>query len=78
MHQTSRRTLLAGAMVLGGTTAAAAQDETAQPIVGRKGRTILDPRDPAREGENSDFLQPGRPLITAQFPICDIRFPIPT
>jgi oxalate decarboxylase len=57
MPQTSRRTLLAGAMVLGA-TAAAAQDKTTQPIEGHKGATVLGPRDPARENENHDFLRP--------------------
>jgi len=44
--------------MLGATAAAAAQDKTAQPIEGKKGATILGPRDPAREIENPDFLQP--------------------
>ena len=56
MPQTSRRALLTGAMMLGATAAAAAQDKTAQPIEGKKGATILGPRDPAREIENPDFL----------------------
>ena len=55
--QTSRRTLLAGAMVLGATAVAAAQDKTARPL-GNKGATILGPRDPVRENENPDFVQP--------------------
>jgi oxalate decarboxylase len=58
MPQASRRTLLAGAMAFGATAAAAADDKTAQPIVGNKGATILGPRDPTREGENPDFLRP--------------------
>ena len=58
MFETSRRTLLAGAMVLGATTVAAAQDKTSQPIVGKKGGTILVPRDFLRENENPDFLRP--------------------
>ena len=58
MPQTSRRTLLAGALVLGTTAAAAAQDKPSQPIEGKKGATILGPRDPARESENPDFLRP--------------------
>ena len=44
--------------MLGATAAAAAQDKTAQPIERKKGATILGPRDPAREIENPDFLQP--------------------
>jgi oxalate decarboxylase len=44
-------------MVLGA-TAAAAQDKTPQPIVGKKGAPILGPRDPARESEQPDFLRP--------------------
>jgi oxalate decarboxylase len=58
MFQTSRRTLLAGAVVLGSTAAAAAQNKTSQPIEGKKGAPILGPRDPAREIENPDFLRP--------------------
>jgi len=58
MSQTSRRRLLTGAMVLGATVTAAAQDKAPEPVVGKKGATILGPRDPARESENPDFLQP--------------------
>jgi oxalate decarboxylase len=58
MPETTRRTLLAGAMVLGATAAAAAQDKASQPIVGNKGGTILGPRDRTREDENPDFLRP--------------------
>ncbi|MBO0717319.1 MAG: cupin domain-containing protein, partial [Rhizobiales bacterium] len=53
----TRRSLLAGAMVLSA-SAAAAQDKTTQPIEGKKGATILGPRDPTRENENRDFMQP--------------------
>ncbi len=44
-------------MVLGATAVAAAQDKTARPL-GNKGATILGPRDPVRENENPDFVQP--------------------
>jgi oxalate decarboxylase len=45
-------------MVLGATAVVAAQDKSSQPIVGKKGGTILGPRDQAREDENPDFLRP--------------------
>jgi oxalate decarboxylase len=70
MLETSRRTLLAGAMVLGATSVASAQDKT-QPIVGKKGGTILGPRDPTREGENPDFL---RPPVTDHGSIPNLRY----
>jgi oxalate decarboxylase len=56
MSQT-RRSLIAGAMVLSA-SAAAAQEKSTQPVEGNKGATILGPRDPARENENRDFMQP--------------------
>ncbi|MBV9532003.1 MAG: cupin domain-containing protein [Bradyrhizobium sp.] len=58
MPHASRRTLLAGAMALGATAAAAGEDNPPQPVEGNKGATILGPRDPAREGESPDFLRP--------------------
>jgi len=54
----TRRTLLAGAMVLSASAAAAQDNKTTQPIEGKKGATILGPRDPTRENENHDFIQP--------------------
>jgi hypothetical protein len=36
MTKTTRRTILAGAAVLGATVAAAAQDKTPEPIVGKE------------------------------------------
>jgi oxalate decarboxylase len=53
----TRRSLLAGAAVLGLTTAAAAQSST-QPIEGNRGGTILGPRNGQLEQENHDVLQP--------------------
>jgi len=58
MFEASRRTLLAGTMVLGATTLASAQNQTSQPIVGKRGGSILGPRDSAREDESPDFLRP--------------------
>jgi oxalate decarboxylase len=58
MPDTTRRSLLAGAMVLGATAAAAAQDQTNQPIEGNRGAPILGPRNPPREAQNPDILRP--------------------
>ena len=59
MSDPTRRTLLAGSMVLSATAAAAAaQGNAPNPIEGNKGATILGPRDPDREAENPDFLTP--------------------
>lgn len=57
MSDPTRRTLLAGAMVLGATAAAAAQNRS-EPIEGKKGASILGPRNPAREAQNPDLMQP--------------------
>jgi oxalate decarboxylase len=59
MSQTSRRALLAGAAILT-VGAAAAQDRKSapQPVEGDKGAPILGPRNPPREAENPDLLQP--------------------
>lgn len=55
----TRRTLLAGAMVLTATAAAAAtQDTKSNPIEGKQGGTILGPRNDELEKQNSDYLQP--------------------
>ena len=57
MSQPSRRALLAGAALSAGT--AMAQDRSApQPVKGDKGAPILGPRNPPREAQNPDFLQP--------------------
>jgi len=53
----TRRGLLASAAVLGVSTAAAAQTAN-EPIEGKQGGTILGPRNPAREAENPQALQP--------------------
>lgn len=53
----SRRTLLAGTMLLSATAVAAAQGAP-NPVKGDKGATILGPRDPARAAENPDLLTP--------------------
>ena len=58
MPQASRRTLLAGAMVVAATATAAAGDKATQPIEGKKGATVLGPRDPTRANENPNFFQP--------------------
>jgi oxalate decarboxylase len=71
MSCTTRRTVLAGAMVLGATAAAAARDKTLQPIEGKKGTTILGPRDTAREDENPDFM---RPPVTDHGAIPNLRY----
>ncbi len=52
----TRRSLLAGAAILGATTAVAAQSN--QPIEGNRGGTILGPRNEPLEQENPDVLQP--------------------
>src|SRR5258706_14800405 len=59
MSQTSRRALLAGAAMLT-VGAAAAQDQKSapQPVEGDKGAPILGPRNPPREAQNPDLLQP--------------------
>lgn len=53
----TRRTLLAGAALVGVTTAAAAQAAN-EPAEGNRGGTILGPRNPGRETENPDILRP--------------------
>jgi oxalate decarboxylase len=59
MSDPTRRTLLAGAMILSATGAAtAAQDKALNPIEGNKGGTILGPRNPERAAQEPDFLQP--------------------
>jgi oxalate decarboxylase len=60
MSHPSRRALLAGAMVVGAASAAAAQDSNRSlaPIVGNKGGTILGPRNDGIAGQNKDFLHP--------------------
>jgi len=56
MSEPSRRTLLAGAVLFGAATAAAAQPY--EPIEGNKGGTILGPRNPEIEKQNPDILRP--------------------
>jgi oxalate decarboxylase len=59
MTDPTRRTLLAGAMILGATAAAAAQDDkTLNPIEGKKGGTILGPRNSPVETEQTTLLRP--------------------
>jgi oxalate decarboxylase len=58
MSDPTRRTVLATAVALGAATAAAAQDQTNQPIEGNKGATILGPRNIPREEQNPDVLRP--------------------
>ena len=53
----SRRSLLAGAALLGVTTAAAAQSSD-NPIEGNRGGTILGPRNPELDAQNPDVLRP--------------------
>jgi len=53
----SRRLLLAGTALMGFTTAAAGQSSI-QPIEGKRGGTILGPRNGPLEQENPDLLQP--------------------
>jgi oxalate decarboxylase len=53
----TRRSLLAGTALIGLTTAAAAQSPN-QPIEGKRGGTILGPRNGPLEQENPDLLQP--------------------
>jgi oxalate decarboxylase len=53
----TRRSLLAGAALIGLTTAAAAQSSS-QPMEGKRGGTILGPRNGPIEQENPDVLQP--------------------
>jgi len=53
----SRRLLLAGTALMGLTTAAAGQSSI-QPIEGKRGGTILGPRNGPLEQENPDLLQP--------------------
>lgn len=53
----TRRTLLAGAAVLGVSSAAAAQ-LSSEPIEGNKGATILGPRNMEREAQGPDLLRP--------------------
>ncbi|MBV9556794.1 MAG: cupin domain-containing protein [Pseudolabrys sp.] len=56
LGQLSRRTLLAGAAILGTTGLAAAQSN--DPIEGNKGGTILGPRNSEREGQGPDIMRP--------------------
>jgi oxalate decarboxylase len=53
----SRRTVLATAVALTA-TAASAQNGPIQPVEGNKGAPILGPRNPEREAQNPDILQP--------------------
>ena len=53
----SRRALLAGAALIGAATSASAQTNN-NPIEGKKGGSILGPRNPGREAENPDVLRP--------------------
>ena len=60
MPDFTRRTLLTSAVILsaGGVVDAVAQDNVTNPIEGKKGGTILGPRNPSRNAEDPDFLQP--------------------
>ena len=58
MSDPTRRVLLAGAMIVSASAAAAAQDKNLNPIEGSKGGTILGPRDASRAAENPDLLTP--------------------
>jgi oxalate decarboxylase len=58
MSQPSRRSLLAGAALFTAGTAMAQDRSAPQPVEGDKGAPILGPRNPAREMQNPDFLQP--------------------
>jgi len=57
MSQPSRRSLLAGAALFTAGTAMA-QDNALQPVEGNQGAPMLGPRNPPREGQNRDFVQP--------------------
>jgi oxalate decarboxylase len=57
MSNLSRRTVLAGAAMFTATAAAAAQDSS-QPIVGKTGGTILGPRNLTLDGQNPDVIRP--------------------
>src|SRR5579871_1414123 len=54
----SRRSIIASAAALTATAAAAQQQQGKGPVKGDKGAKILGPRDPMRESENPDFMQP--------------------
>jgi oxalate decarboxylase len=56
---TSRRTVIAGAALLGLSTAASAQSNIGiDPIEGKRGAPMLGPHNAAREQENPDILKP--------------------
>jgi oxalate decarboxylase len=57
MSQPTRRTLIATTAVIAA-GAASAQNRLPQPVEGDKGAPVLGPRNPEREGENSDLVQP--------------------
>ncbi len=56
MSETTRRSLLAGAAML--TATASAAQEPPKPVEGNRGAPILGPRNPPREAQNPDILQP--------------------
>jgi oxalate decarboxylase len=70
MSPPSRRALLAGAATLSA-TAALAQDQTQQPVEGKRGASILGPRNPEREAQNPNLL---RPPTTDHGTIPNLRF----
>lgn len=55
-NDTTRRSLLAAAATL--TASAAAAQQSPAPIEGHRGASILGPRNPPREADNPDLLQP--------------------
>jgi oxalate decarboxylase len=57
MSQPTRRTLIAAAAAVAA-GAASAQNRAPQPVEGNKGAPVLGPRNPERETENSDLVQP--------------------
>jgi oxalate decarboxylase len=58
MSQPSRRALLAGAAMLTAGTAMAQDKSAPMPVEGSRGAPILGPRNPPREAQNPDGLQP--------------------
>ena len=73
MTDPTRRTLLTSAVLLSaaGVVNAAAQDNVTNPIEGKRGGTILGPRNPSRDAQDPDFL---RPPVTDNGAISNLRF----
>lgn len=58
MSQPSRRAILAGAALVTVRDAMAQQNSSPAPVEGNEGAPILGPRNPAREAQNPDLVQP--------------------